>query len=91
MFAIVLICVSMGAAFEIATNGGATPEVAPGIPVDIPSLHQSGRDPDLLLRYPLDEVWPGVHLAPYMFASFGGILLGNNGNGHSVSEDFIVT
>jgi len=46
---------------------------------------------DGMLRYPLDEVWPGVHLAPYMFAGFGGILLGNNGNSHSVSETVFVS
>jgi len=37
---------------------------------------------DLLLRYPLDEVWPGVHLAPYMFVGFGGIFVGSPGNGN---------
>src|SRR5271166_6272515 len=46
---------------------------------------------DVLLRLPLDEFWPGVHLAPYMFAGFGGILLGNNGNSHSVSETVFVS
>jgi len=46
---------------------------------------------DLLLRYPLDEVWPGVHLAPYMYVGFGGILLGSNGNSHSVSETVFVS
>src|SRR5271157_3469485 len=45
---------------------------------------------DVLLRYPLDEVWPGVHLAPYMFAGFGGILLGEGGQGRSVSQEFAV-
>jgi hypothetical protein len=46
---------------------------------------------DGLLRYPLDEVWPGVHLAPYAFAGFGGILLGNNGNEQSFSQSFTIT
>jgi hypothetical protein len=46
---------------------------------------------DFLLRYPLDEVWPGVHLAPYMFVGFGGILLGNNDNGQSFSQNFTIT
>jgi hypothetical protein len=27
---------------------------------------------DFLLRYPLDSLWPGVHLAPYAFAGVGG-------------------
>jgi hypothetical protein len=35
---------------------------------------------DFLLRYPLDLVWPSVHLAPYAFAGVGGLFsdLGNN-------------
>jgi len=43
------------------------------------------------VRLPLDEFWPGVHLAPYAFAGFGGILLGSGGNGNTVSETFTVT
>jgi hypothetical protein len=27
---------------------------------------------DFLLRYPLDSLWPNVHLAPYAFAGVGG-------------------
>ena len=46
---------------------------------------------DGMLRLPLDEFWPGVHLAPYAFAGFGGILLGGDGDEHSVSETFTVT
>src|SRR5271165_2884606 len=46
---------------------------------------------DGMLRYPLDEVWPGVHLAPYMFAGFGGILIGGGGEGRTVSQTFTVT
>ena len=46
---------------------------------------------DGLLRYPLDEVWPGVHLAPYLFAGFGGILLGSNDNGQTFSQTFTIT
>jgi hypothetical protein len=47
---------------------------------------------DGLLRLPLDEFWPGVHLAPYIFAGFGGILLGNNDNGTSLSpQTFTIT
>ena len=44
-----------------------------------------------MLRLPLDDFWPGVHLAPYFFAGFGGILLGSGGEGRSVSETFTVT
>lgn len=36
---------------------------------------------DGMLRLPLDDFWPGVHLAPYVFGGFGGILLGSGGNG----------
>src|SRR6516165_10484603 len=32
-----------------------------------------------------------MHLAPYIFAGFGGILLGNEANGGTASETFIVT
>jgi hypothetical protein len=46
---------------------------------------------DGLLRFPLDEVWPGVHLAPYVFAGFGGILLGNNDNGQTFTQTFTIT
>jgi hypothetical protein len=34
---------------------------------------------DFLLRLPLDGFWPNVHLAPYAFAGFGGIILGSSG------------
>jgi hypothetical protein len=47
---------------------------------------------DLMLRLPLDDFWPNVHLAPYAFGGFGGIILGSSdGEGRTVSEDFIVT
>src|SRR5271165_417809 len=46
---------------------------------------------DGLLRYPLDQVWPGVHLAPYIFTGFGGILLGDEGETRTVSQSFTVT
>jgi len=46
---------------------------------------------DLLLRYPLDKVWPGVHLAPYMFVGFGGVVVGSPGENKTVSETFTVT
>ena len=45
---------------------------------------------DFMMRLPLDEFWPGVHLAPYGFVGFG-TLLGGNGNDHSFSETFTVT
>jgi hypothetical protein len=36
---------------------------------------------DFMLRLPLDDFWPNVHLAPYFFAGFGGIFVGSPGNG----------
>jgi predicted ribosomally synthesized peptide with SipW-like signal peptide len=45
---------------------------------------------DGLLRLPLDEFWPGVHLAPYVFGGLGGILVGG-GSSASFSETFTVT
>ena len=46
---------------------------------------------DFMLRLPLDDFWPSVHLAPYFFAGMGGIILGGGDEGHSVSETFTVT
>jgi hypothetical protein len=46
---------------------------------------------DFMLRLPLDDFWPGVHLAPYFFTGLGGIIVGSGGEGHSVSETFAVT
>jgi hypothetical protein len=46
---------------------------------------------DFLFRLPLDNFWPSLHLAPYLFAGFGGILLGSEGNSSIASETFTVT
>jgi hypothetical protein len=46
---------------------------------------------DGLLRFPLDDVWPGVHLAPYAFVGFGGILLGNSGDEATFHQTFTIT
>jgi hypothetical protein len=46
---------------------------------------------DFMLRLPLDDFWPRVHLAPYVFGGFGGILLGNEGNPGTASETVTVT
>ena len=35
---------------------------------------------DLVLRLPLDDFWPGVHLAPYVFGGGGGVFTGAGGN-----------
>jgi hypothetical protein len=69
-----------GFAPVFASGGGGNSSVAAGIITG-----------DFMLRLPLDDFWPGVHLAPYFFAGFGGILLGNEGNGNTVSETFTVT
>ena len=46
---------------------------------------------DGLLRLPLDDFWPGVHLAPYAFVGFGGILLGSSDNGQTFHQTFTIT
>jgi hypothetical protein len=46
---------------------------------------------DVLLRLPLDDFWPCVHLAPYAFGGFGGIFVGGGGEGRSFSETVIVS
>jgi len=46
---------------------------------------------DVMLRLPLDDFWPGVHLAPYAFGGFGGILVGSGGEGRTVHQTFEVT
>jgi hypothetical protein len=33
---------------------------------------------DVMLRLPLDDFWPGVHLAPYIFGGFGAIFAGGD-------------
>jgi outer membrane protein with beta-barrel domain len=35
---------------------------------------------DLILRLPLDDFWPGVHLAPYAMGGFGAIFGGGGGD-----------
>ena len=45
---------------------------------------------DALLRFPLDDIWPCFHLAPYVFGGFGGILVGE-GPSANFSETFTVT
>src|SRR5271156_1771888 len=41
---------------------------------------------DLMLRLPLDDFWPKVHLASYIFAGFGDILLFGDDNGGTASQ-----
>jgi hypothetical protein len=35
---------------------------------------------DIILRLPLDDFWPGVHLAPYVIGGGGGVFTGAGGN-----------
>jgi hypothetical protein len=35
---------------------------------------------DVILRLPLDDFWPGFHLAPYVYGGGGGVLTGAGGN-----------
>ena len=87
-----------GTGLSISGGGGPrTVNVIDGFTLPVSHTVGGGSVPagiivaDGMLRLPLDEFWPGVHLAPYLFAGFGGILLGNEGNGKTVSETFTVT
>jgi hypothetical protein len=46
---------------------------------------------DFMLRLPLDDFWPGVHLAPYFFAGLGGIILGSGGEGMMGRSSIVLT
>jgi hypothetical protein len=35
---------------------------------------------DFIIRLPLDDFWPSVHLAPYAFGGFGGLFTGGGDN-----------
>jgi len=87
-----------GAGFDISGHGNQRTEtvVVPGFqPVTVTggggSFAVGEINADALLRLPLDDFWPGVHLAPYVFGGFGGLLAGSGSEGHSVSETFTVT
>ena len=87
-----------GAGFDISGHGNQRTEtvVVPGFrPVTVTggggSFPIGEINADALLRLPLDDFWPGVHLAPYVFGGFGGLFAGNPGEGHSVNETFTVT
>jgi hypothetical protein len=78
-------------------GGGYTTTVHPfpGLPgrtVNVPSGSDAAGEinADALLRLPLDDFWPGVHLAPYVFGGFGGIFVGS-GPSASFSETGTVT
>ena len=87
-----------GAGVSIRGGGGSrTVTLFPGLtePVTVTggggSVAAGILTGDVLLRLPLDDFWPNVHLAPYTFAGLGGIILGGGGEGRSVSETFTVT
>jgi hypothetical protein len=87
-----------GAGVSIRGGGGSrTVTLFPGLTEPVTVTGGGGSvaagiiTADLMLRLPLDDFWPNVHLAPYTFAGFGGIILGGGGEGRSVSETFTVT
>ena len=43
---------------------------------------------DVVLRYPLDRIFPTVHLAPYAFGGIGGVFTEGGSFGHFVTNDF---
>jgi hypothetical protein len=72
--------------------------VVPGFPAVAVSGGDSGNSAaaailtgDLMLRLPLDDFWPKVHLAPYIFAGFGDILLFGDENGGTASQTVTIT
>jgi hypothetical protein len=87
-----------GAGVSIRGGGGSrTVTLFPGLTEPVTVTGGGGSVPagiltgDFLLRLPLDDFWPNVHLAPYGFVGLGGIILGGGGEGRSVSETFTVT
>src|SRR5215471_17163838 len=69
-----------GTGMEIQSSSfNTTIQPFPGLPgrtVHVPSgeVGAGVLAGDGLLRLPLDEFWPGVHLAPYVFGGLGGII-----------------
>ena len=86
-----------GAGVSIRGGGGSrTVTLFPGLTEPVTVTGGGGSVPagiltgDFLLRLPLDDFWPNVHLAPYTFVGLGGIIIGGGGEGRSVSETFTV-
>jgi hypothetical protein len=44
---------------------------------------------DFIMRLPLDDFWPSVHLAPYIFGGFGGVFTGAGGNTINTSSSTV--
>jgi hypothetical protein len=89
-----------GAGLNVTTNNGSQTREVTVVRGFAPVSVTTGNNSvaagiltgDFMLRLPLDDFWPTVHLAPYFFAGLGGIIPGGeNGGGRSVSETFIVT
>ena len=90
-----------GAGLDIRSGNGSQSREVTLVPGFAPvSVTTSGNNSvaagvltgDFMLRLPLDDFWPSVHLAPYFFAGLGGIIVGGGGSeGRSVSETFTVT
>ena len=89
-----------GAGYDVSSNNGQQTREVTLVPGFTPtrtvttgnnSVAAGVINSDFLLRLPLDDFWPGVHLAPYAFGGFGGIFAGGGGQGRSFSETFTVT
>lgn len=83
-----------GAGFSLSTGNFTVTEFGTGSSGRFRIASRSGSvstsagviTSDLVLRLPLDDFWPGVHLAPYGFGGFGAIFGG--GGGTSINTRF---
>ena len=89
-----------GAGYNVTTNNGQQTREVTLIPGFTPtrtitagggSVAAGVINADIMLRLPLDDFWPGVHLAPYAFGGFGGIFAGSGGESHTLSQTFTIT
>ena len=89
-----------GAGYNVTTSNGQQTREVTLVPGFTPtrtvtagggSVAAGVINADFLLRLPLDDFWPGVHLAPYAFGGFGGIFVGSEGESRSVSQTFTIT
>jgi len=88
-----------GAGYNVTTNNGQQTREVTLIPGFTPTRTVTAGggsagagviNADLMLRLPLDDFWPNVHLAPYAFGGFGGIFAGGGGGQATVSQTFTV-
>ena len=90
-----------GEGYNVTTNNGQQTKEVTLIPGFTPTRTVTAGggsaaagiiNADLLLRLPLDDFWPGFHLAPYAFGGFGGIFVGSSGEeSRTVSQTFTIT